>query len=187
MSIGDVQVAGGVHGDPIGNVQLGADGRAIVPAVALRPAPRHGSDHPIGNLADPEVISIGDVEVAGGVHGDAFGSVQLSAGSRTAIAAVASQEDTGPSRPDPHPGHGGDHPIGYLADAVVQGVGDIEVASSVHGDALGIEQLSAGSRAVVAVDAERTTGVRPRPRDGGDRVGLAKRGPGHDQAEKNGT
>ena len=49
--------------------------------------------------------------------------------------------------------HGGDHAVRDLADAVVVGVGDVEVAGGVHRDAAGAEQLGAGGRAVVAAEA----------------------------------
>ena len=87
--VGDVEVAGGVHGDPAGSVQLGAGGRAVVAAEALRPVARHGGDHPVRDLADAVVASVGDVQVAGGIHGDARGIVQLGAGGRAVVAAEA--------------------------------------------------------------------------------------------------
>ena len=62
--VGDEQVACGVHGDAVGIVEVGAGGRAVVAAEALRPVPRHGGDHPIRDLADA-VAHVGDVQVAG--------------------------------------------------------------------------------------------------------------------------
>jgi len=86
--------------------------------------------------------SVGDVEIACGVHADAYRPVQQGAGCRAVIAAVA--------RVRSH--HGGDHPVRNLADAVVTHVGDVEVADGIHGDALETGQLGAGGGAVVAAE-----------------------------------
>ena len=89
MSVGDVEVASGIHGDRGRTVQLGAGGRTAVAGVAWRAVARHGGDHPVRDLADALVMGVGDVEVAGGVHGDALGIGQLGAGGRASIAAEA--------------------------------------------------------------------------------------------------
>src|ERR1019366_9345319 len=146
--VGDVQVAGGIHGDACGIVQLGAGGRAVVAAEACRPTSGHGRDHAVRNLADAMVVLVGDVQVAGGIHGDACGIVQLGAGGRAVVAAEACR---------PTSGHGRDHAVRNLADAMVVLVGDVQVAGGIHGDACGIVQLGAGGRAVVAAEACRPT------------------------------
>ena len=68
--VGDVEVAGGVHGDAVGLYNMGAGGRTVVAAEADCAASRHGGDHPVRDLADAD-SRVRDVEVAGGVHGDA--------------------------------------------------------------------------------------------------------------------
>ena len=55
---------------PGGAFNRGAGGRAAVTAVNCRPVSRHGGDRSVRNLADPVVIRIGDVQVAGGAHRD---------------------------------------------------------------------------------------------------------------------
>src|ERR1039457_547619 len=74
LTVGNVDLAGGVHSDVFGNLQLGARGRAAVAAVASRPVFRHGGDHPVGDLADPVVPFAGDVQVTGRVHGNPAGT-----------------------------------------------------------------------------------------------------------------
>src|ERR1019366_6407742 len=134
--VGDVEFASGIHGGAVGRGQLGAGGRAVVAAVAWRPVPRHGGDHSIRNLADAAVVTVGGVEVAGGVRGATEGSPQLGAGGRAVVAHYVSAAR-----------HGGDHATRNLAEAVV--VGDVEVAGGIHRNALGSGQLGASGRAVV--------------------------------------
>ena len=129
----------------------GASNSALVagplsPLKPARPVSRHGGDHSVRDLADAVVTGVGDVQVAGGIHGDAVGIIQLGAGGRAAVAADSL---------DPVSRHGGDHPIRDLADAAVTGVGDVQVAGGIHGDAGGIVQLGAGGRTVVADGVER--------------------------------
>ena len=158
--VGDVQVARGIHGDAAGNVQLGASGRPVVAAEAAaargarQTASRHGGDHPIRDDADAVVTTVGDVQVPGGIHGDARGTVQLGVAGRAVIAAEAWRSV---SRDGSH------HPIRDLADTVIPRVGDVQVARGIHGDAPRTAQLGAGGWAVVAAVA-----VRPIPRHGGD-------------------
>ncbi len=74
LSVGNVEVARGVHSDADGLAQLGAGGRAVVAAETKRPVSRHGGDHPVRDFADAVVTAVGNVKVAGGVHGDADGA-----------------------------------------------------------------------------------------------------------------
>src|ERR1035437_1168226 len=67
--VGDVEVAGGIHRNALGQVQLGAGGRAVVADYVY--AARHGGDHPIRDLAHAGAKRVGDVQVAGGIHGHA--------------------------------------------------------------------------------------------------------------------
>ena len=83
----DVQVAGGVHRDAPGTIQLGAGGRTVVAAETARPISRHSSDHSVRDLADAVVTGVRDVKAAGGVYRDAIGKIQLGAGGRTVVAA----------------------------------------------------------------------------------------------------
>ena len=72
---------------------------------------------------------VGDVEVAARINGDTFRLTQLGEGSRTVITA-----ETG----HPISRHSCDDPIGDFADTAVRGLGNVEVASRVHGDARGV-------------------------------------------------
>jgi hypothetical protein len=65
----DVQVAGGIHGDAQGMVQLGAGSRTVVAAVAWRPVSRHqGQDTRFGVQAQDSMVSIREKNVACPVH-----------------------------------------------------------------------------------------------------------------------
>ena len=76
---------------PSGIGQFGGGGRAVVAAVARGAVAGDGGDHAGGEIhfADPVVSSVGDEEVAGGVHRDTCGIVQFGGGGRAVIAAVA--------------------------------------------------------------------------------------------------
>ena len=86
------------------------------------------------DLADDVVAAVGDEEVARRVHGDARGVVELGAGGRSAVAAVARSAVSGDR---------GDHARGVvdLADDVVAAVGDEEVPRGVQGDAHGVVEF----------------------------------------------
>src|SRR5437762_3324545 len=100
-------------------------------AVGERIRACHSGDYAARDVADAVVTGVYDVKIAGGVHGDAGGNKQLSAGSRTVVAA-----ETG----FPISRHGGDHAGRDLADAVVTGVSDVKVAGGVHSQAVGISE-----------------------------------------------
>ena len=78
--VGDVQVAGGVHGHILGGGQLG-ESRLLAVSEAEDAAARHGGHGPVGvELANLAGIGVGEVEVAGGVHGEALGRSNDGAG-----------------------------------------------------------------------------------------------------------
>src|SRR5581483_8617291 len=116
---------------------------AAVTAEARHRRPGQAGDDPAGvDLADAVDLRLGDVELAGGTPGKCAGFRQLGVDGRSAVAVAA-------LRPRPH--HGGDDPVGVdLPDAVVGGVGDIEVAGGVVDDALRIVELGLEGRAAVA-------------------------------------
>ena len=94
------------------------------PAEAAGPRARHRGDRPAGiELADTVVAAIGDVEVAGAVHGHAMGQAEPCFCCRHAIPVEAAS---------PRAHRRGDHAAGVdLADAVIVGIGDVEVAGAV--------------------------------------------------------
>jgi hypothetical protein len=57
---------------------LGAGGRTVITAEALRHATRNSGDYAIRNLADATVMPVSDVEIATSVHHYAEGEAQLS-------------------------------------------------------------------------------------------------------------
>ena len=88
------------------------------------------------------VAEVGDVEVSGEVHREAVRQIELSGRCRSAVAA-----ETG----EPVPAKVVTMPAGVdLADAVAVGIGDVEVAPAVQGDALDGAELRGGGRSAVA-------------------------------------
>ena len=85
------------------------------PSGSIESAADEGGDGPRRrHLGDRAVAVVGDVEVAGGVEGQAVGTIE------------------------PAADEGGDGPRGrHLGDRVVPCVGDVEVAGGVEGQAIG--------------------------------------------------
>src|SRR5436853_332324 len=96
---------------------LSGCGRAAVPAKAICAVARDGVDHsPLGHLSDALVITIGDEEVTGGIHGHANRTAELGRCGRASVPAittcsVARNGTNHSSRADP-------------ADTIVSGFGD---------------------------------------------------------------
>ena len=157
VGIGDIEVARAVHCHAIGQVETHLSCRAAV--LAEPTTTRNGSDRPGGiDLADAVVVAIGDVEVALAVHRHGAGVVELCLSCRAAVPAEALL---------PRSRNGGDRPDGIdLADAVVGGICDVEVALAVHRHASGKVELCLSCRAAVPAET-----VLPRSRNGGDRPG----------------
>src|SRR5262249_40977726 len=88
--IADEEVAGTIHRQPRGIIQLRTDGRPAIPAEALCAIARHGGDDSGRvHLADAFVTLIEDKEVAEIIRRDPLGGIQLRVNSRTAVAAKA--------------------------------------------------------------------------------------------------
>ena len=157
--IGDVEVACPVHRHGIGAVELRLDRRTLVPAETGLPGPRDRGDRPGGiHLANPVAAGIGDVEIACPVHRHTTGGGELRLGRRTPVPAETAL---------PGPRDRGDRPGGiHLADALVEGIGDVEVARPVHRHAMGISELRLGRRTPVPAETARAG-----PRDRSDRPG----------------
>ena len=139
LEFGEIEVAGGVHRHIAGGDQLDTGGASDIACAAAG----HGSDDAIGADAPHAVVAVvGHVEVSRQVRSQAIGKVELGGRGRAAIAA-----ETG------HAGsrQGGDDAAGRdLTHAVVGGVGEVEIAQAVDGDALDGGKLSGGGRAAIA-------------------------------------
>src|SRR5438128_2442923 len=96
----DVKIACGVHSDAPWINQRSTGDRTVVAAETIRPISRHSGDHAVRDLSDAVFIGVCDVEVAGGVRGDALRVIQLGAGGRTVVAAETER---------PISRHSGDH------------------------------------------------------------------------------
>ena len=155
------EVAGTVQRGADGKVKRRADPRTIgVPAIGATViaaigqvinVPRQGGDHPgRGDLADQIVVGVGHKKVAGAIHGQTGGRVKLRRRSepvgiagivRTVVTAIG--QGIGVAR------QGGDHPgRGEPTDQVVSGIGNINVAGSIHGGAFGRIEPGVGPQAI---------------------------------------
>src|SRR6266446_5961292 len=141
--VGDVEVAGLIHCYSEWSAQTGARSRGMVTGKASVPIARHRRNDPRSiYLADAIIESVGDVEVAGRIHGHSNWCVQSGAGSRAAIAGEAFRSI---SR------YCGDHPGGIdFPNAVIGSVGDVEVADRIHSQAEWVGQTGSSSGAIVA-------------------------------------
>ncbi len=110
LRIRDVQIPGGIDGDACSDYATARWWRAVVPAVALSPVSRDCGDHPVRDLANAIVAGIRNVQIPGGIDGDASGVTQLRAGGRAVVPAVARS---------PVSRDCGDHPVRDLANAIV--------------------------------------------------------------------
>ena len=116
---GDVQVPGAVHGHSPRGAQQRVDRRSAI-ARESRLAPGNGSDDPGGgNLPDPPVCLVGDVEVAGRVERQCGRQIEQRVEGRSAVSRKALAL----------PNHGVDGERGNIdfPNPVVEGVCDVEV------------------------------------------------------------
>ena len=122
--VGDVEIAGGVEGDGSGEVELGGGCGGVVSAEAGGGSGDGGDD--VGGEvygADAVVVGVGDVEGGGG-EGEALWGVELGGGGGAVVAGEALGAGSG---------DGGDVAEGVdLADDVVAGFGDVEIAGGVE-------------------------------------------------------
>ena len=68
------------------------------------------------------------------------------------------------------PGYGGDSAVRYLADSLIAGVDDVEIAGAVHRYAIGTGELSGTGRALVA--GESISAVTGKRADGVARLAI---------------
>ena len=147
MRVADVNVEGGIDGHAIGRVESRRRGQTSIAGVRLTAVAGHGVDRCAGDLADAMVVGVGDIDVAAAIDGDRGGITQQSRGGRRAVAGEARNAASG---------DGTDVAAAHLADAIVVGVGNIDVAAGVHGHAGGRIEQRASGRAAIAAKALRT-------------------------------
>ena len=139
----EIEIADGVHHHIAGGKQWGAGGGSAVAGRASNAVAGYGSDDAVGaDAPHAVVVEIGHVDISRQIRGQPVGEVELGGGGGAAIAAES--------------GHAGsrqgcDYAAGRdLTHAVVVGVGEVEVAPPVHGDALDGGDLGGGGRAAIA-------------------------------------
>jgi len=140
--VGDVNVAAGVDGHGGGIVEHGAGGGGSIAAIACGPVACNCVDDAVADFANAVVVRIRDVNVAVGIDGDAGGRVEHGTGGGGSIAAIALFAVAR---------DGGDHACGGdLANHIVVGVCDVEVAAAVVCDRAGRGKSRAGGSSAVA-------------------------------------
>ncbi|NYF89820.1 hypothetical protein HDF08_001887 [Edaphobacter lichenicola] len=134
--VGEVEVAGGVGGEAVRECEgCGRRGSGVAGEAGQASAGDGGDQAGAGgDLADAVVVGVGKVEIAGGVDGNARGRVDGSGEDGGPVAGVALRACAG---------DGGDETSAGIdaADAVVRGVGEIEVAGGVDGESGGEVEL----------------------------------------------
>ncbi len=159
LRLGDVDVAGGVDCDTRGRPDVslvgGNRGRGARRGACVSGTGKCGDGAGGRNdaahshhFAHALVSGVGDVHVAGGIKGHRIGKVELGAGGRDSVTiegarAVPVGEAVA--------GDGCDVARGrvHFANALVAGVGDIDVRACVEGDALRLVERSLRGRAAV--------------------------------------
>ena len=142
LRVGDIDVARRIHGQPLRPAELSAGSRAAVTRGARGAGARENGDHAVGRHAAHHVVErVGDIDVTGAIHRHAQRRVELSAGSRAAIA--------GPADPAVSC-HGGNGGARQLAHAVIQRVGEIQVAARIHRHAGGQAEPRGGRGRAIA-------------------------------------
>ena len=111
----EVKVAGCVDCHTI-DVQPSAGGRA---AVAAGASTGDGPDYSARDLPNTAIECVPYIQIARGIHSNAGRTMQLGTGGQAAVAAVSRSSVARDS---------GNHPVRHLPDAVVNGIGDVDVA-----------------------------------------------------------
>ena len=115
---------------------------AAIALIAHTPIARRRTDDPVHHPA--HAIQIGDIQVAGAIHGQPVRSRQLRFGG----GAVISQCGTAA-------GEGGNHPARDLAHPQVRAVGHVDIARRIYRPTRRCRQLRTRRRAIVAAQALR--------------------------------
>ena len=154
----------------MGASELRLDRRTPVPAAAELPRPRNRGDRPRRiHLADAVVDWIGDVDVARPVHRHGRGETETGLGRWPPVPAAGGYSGPRNRRDRPRRIH--------FADAVVSGIGDVEVARPVHRHLPGGTEMRLDRRASVPAEAAysgpRDRGDRPRRIHLADAMGVA--------------
>ncbi len=148
-----------------GHIELGLVGGTEIAAEARAPNAREGRDDAAGaDFADPLIVLVRDVEFAGRPEGDRPRVVERCGECRSGVAGKARGAVTC-DRADDAAG-GGDE-----AHDVVGGVSDIEIASSIEGEAVRpVEGCVRGKQTIPGVAVQRWLDPATVEMDAGERV-----------------
>ena len=132
--VGEVEVACGVEGESGGKVELSGGCESVVAGEARSTGSCNRGDDARGEVefADAVIVGVGEVEVAGGVEGEALGGVECGGDGGAIVAREALCAGAGDSA---------DLAEGVdFADVVVGCLGDVEIAGGVEDDCRGKDE-----------------------------------------------
>ena len=142
LRVGDIEIARGIHGQPLRSVELRAGSRAAVARGTGGAGAGESGDHALAIHAPHHIVCrVRDIRIARGIHRDAERRVDLRGGSRAAVARTAHQPVTG---------NRADIAAGQFADAIVQRVGKVNVSGGIHRHTRGQAHLDLVRRAAVS-------------------------------------
>ena len=141
--MGDEEVSFRIDQDVVGIRDGARGGGHPVGGIAADPGAGNGGDNPARcHLPDPVVVAVGYVEVAGGVEREATWVVDASVLGGALVAGIPG--GAGPGDRADRPGRGD------LADAMVPGIGNVEVPSRVEGEPHRVPDRGGGGEAAVS-------------------------------------
>ena len=148
VGVGNVNIAIHVHRDTSREKEISVRGWSMIPVIAGTAVPSNGDDGSgrLDNFANSVVGGIGNEEIAGGINGHTPRVVKGRVHRGHAVTAVAST---------PIPGDRGDDTGRFhnLADAVVIGIGDEEIAIGIDADSHRIIKIAIRGGHAIAVKA----------------------------------
>ena len=161
--IGNVKIAGGVDGQPLGQVELRRAGGTVGGPDPEWRAGIRGDDARRGDFPDFEITRVGHIDIAGRIDGDTGGKTEP----RRAARAVRGTRGPPAARQGRNDSRRGNHP-----DRVVDRVGHVQILRRIDGDRVrAVEQPGGaigGSRGKGCARERRKGVVFSAQRDGSD-------------------
>ena len=149
--IGNKQVLAGVYGNSNGTVQASARGRASVTAESWSAVAGNCGDGAVMDLSDSLVAEVCNEKVAVGVSGHRNRELEARADRRTVVATESRSAVAG---------HCGDDAVSNPPDAMVECIGDKEIALSVCSHSTGEVQTTTDGGVTIAAEVGCTITAR---------------------------
>src|ERR1700722_14862467 len=134
-------VPGGVENHSLRSIQSCGGGCAAITRVVGNAGACHSRNSIAGNYSDPVVLGVGDEVISRGIKRNSVGIGELCRSRRATVSSVTAAQ------------HRVDGPRTNLADNLVPGVRNVDVAGAIHEHAVWSCQLSAGRRATISAIA----------------------------------